>query len=59
MQQQWLLSKKYMEQEAINQKHKVKKQPSGILIQGTINGAKKLLPAPTDEDKEYENKEST
>jgi hypothetical protein len=37
MQQQWLLQKKYMEQEAINWKHKVKKQPSEILTQGTIN----------------------
>ena len=54
MQQQWLLQKKYTEQEAINRKHKVKKQPSGRRIQGSINDAKKLLSAPADEDTEYE-----
>lgn len=59
MQQQQLLQKKYMEQEAINWKHKVKKPPSGRWIQDTINGAMKLLSAPADENAEYEKKEST
>jgi hypothetical protein len=43
-----------MEQEAINRKHKVTKQPSGRRIQDSINDAKKLLSAPADEDTEYE-----
>jgi hypothetical protein len=40
----------YMEQVAINWEHKVKKQPSGRCIQGRINGAKKVLSDPADED---------
>jgi hypothetical protein len=44
-----------MEQETINRKHKFKKKkPRGTPIQGSINGAKKLVSASVDEDTEYE-----